>query len=368
MCAVVERLAGFERALEHVRQQSSASGVRRAEGRRRTRPWRGSNLDLPDGQPLMTNIKLSLPARGDRALGRALGLGKEHARPCHRRYLAVRAWRDHVRPGARVLFLRSGPTSDRPARDAVSYPMARPPGGRRDAARGRRGRVTSGSSPGARPTAPLALQLSPGEQTAHRFRAALVQKPDWLFLDEATSGAGTRRRGAPLSADAQGSRRHDVQHRTGERWVPSTRAGSWVKPNVNGPATIVEVPRGPRRRHGEQATSPELDRMRSAGRPFRRDDADATVVVLALLCRIVDPNGLVRTSTATYPSAGCCFKLTQTHRRGLRVIAGVARVAYVSSCPASYRRLVCALAAAIAPAPVPRLTSSDVSISVSSND
>ena len=33
-CAVIERLAGFERALEYVHQQSSAGGIRRAGGRR----------------------------------------------------------------------------------------------------------------------------------------------------------------------------------------------------------------------------------------------------------------------------------------------------------------------------------------------
>jgi ABC-type uncharacterized transport system fused permease/ATPase subunit len=32
-----------------------------------------------------------------------------------------------------------------------------------------------------------ALQLSPGEQQHIAFARALVQKPDWLFLDEATS-------------------------------------------------------------------------------------------------------------------------------------------------------------------------------------
>ena len=36
-------------------------------------------------------------------------------------------------------------------------------------------------------TAHWALQLSPGEQQRIAFARALIQKPDWLFLDEATS-------------------------------------------------------------------------------------------------------------------------------------------------------------------------------------
>jgi putative ATP-binding cassette transporter len=90
--AVVERLSGFERALEHVhRQAASGGGVRSAEGGATHLTVEGVDLYLPDGQPLMANVNLSLFARRYRAAGRPVGLRQEHARPCHRRHLAVRA-------------------------------------------------------------------------------------------------------------------------------------------------------------------------------------------------------------------------------------------------------------------------------------
>src|SRR5262249_15669399 len=56
-CAVVERLAGFERHLEAVHRQAT-TGLRRVEGR----PGQLSvvNVDLyrPDGQPLLANVNL----------------------------------------------------------------------------------------------------------------------------------------------------------------------------------------------------------------------------------------------------------------------------------------------------------------------
>src|SRR5260370_35123399 len=61
-----------------------------------------------------------------------------------------------------------------------------------------------------------ALQLSPGEQQRIAFARALVQKPDWLFLDEATAAVDevTEARLYPLVRDRlPGTHPFSVGHR-----------------------------------------------------------------------------------------------------------------------------------------------------------
>src|SRR5437773_6326854 len=58
-CSVVERLSGFERALEHVRIQAAiGGGVRRVAGDVTQLTVEGVDLHLPDGQPLIANVNL----------------------------------------------------------------------------------------------------------------------------------------------------------------------------------------------------------------------------------------------------------------------------------------------------------------------
>ena len=87
-----------------------------------------------------------------------------------------------------------------------------------------------------------ALQLSPGEQQRIAFARALIQKPDWLFLDEATSAVdeATEARLYQLVRERLlGTTVFSVGHRGTLR--PFHARQLVLQPNGNGPAFIVEV-------------------------------------------------------------------------------------------------------------------------------
>src|SRR5262249_31442154 len=91
-----------------------------------------------------------------------------------------------------------------------------------------------------------ALQLSPGEQQRIAFARALVQKPDWLFLDEATSAVdeATEARLYRLVRERlAGTTVFSVGHRATLRPFHSRQL--LVRANGNGPASIGGVTAGP---------------------------------------------------------------------------------------------------------------------------
>jgi putative ATP-binding cassette transporter len=243
-CSVVERLSGFERALERVRiQAETGGGVRHADGEATHLTVEGVDLYLPDGQPLIADVNLSL-LRGDTVLlGGASGSGKSTL------FRAIAGiWpfgRGEIRGArdGRVLFLPQKPYLPiGTLREAVSYPM--PADGVDDltlrealAAVGLRelgGRLSEVSH--------WALQLSPGEQQRIAFARALVQKPDWLFLDEATSAVDetTEARLYRLVRERlAGTTVFSVGHRATLRTFHSRQL--LVRANGNGPSSIVEV-------------------------------------------------------------------------------------------------------------------------------
>ena len=245
--AVVERLAGFERALEHVRHHSSDGGVRRAQGRPTHLTVEGVDLDLPDGQPLMANINLSL-LRGETVLlGGASGSGKSTLVRAIAGIWPFGRGEIHVPQGARVLFLPQRPYLPIGAlRDVVSYPM--PAGGVDDKTLREALEAVGLTEIAGRldEEAHWALQLSPGEQQRMAFARALVQKPGWLFLDEATSA---------LDETTEARLYRLVRERLPETMVfsighrgtlgPFHARRLMVKLSANGPASIVEMPAAP---------------------------------------------------------------------------------------------------------------------------
>jgi putative ATP-binding cassette transporter len=242
-CSVVERLAGFERTLERVRAETAIAGVRRADGDDTTLTVKDVDLHLPDGKPLMVNVNISL-LRGDSVLlDGPSGSGKSTL------FRAIAGiWpfgRGEIRAPrmARVLFLPQRPYLPiGTLRSVVSYPM--PAAGIDDATLREAleavgladlsGRLDEASH--------WALQLSPGEQQRIAFARALVQKPDWLFLDEATSAVDQATEGRLYRLVRErlaGTTVFSVGHRTTLRPFHARRLE--VQHATSGPASVVEV-------------------------------------------------------------------------------------------------------------------------------
>ena len=241
--AVVERLAGFERTLERVHRQA-ASGFRRVDGLATHLTVAGVDLYRPDGQVLLANINFSL-RRGDTVLlSGASGSGKSTIVRAIARIWPfgrgeIRAARD-----ARILFLPQRPYLPIGVlRDVVSYPM--PASGVEDGTLREALEVVGLTELAVRldDAAHWALRLSPGEQQRIAFARALVQKPEWLFLDEATSAVDeatearlyrlVRERLAETTVFSIGHRA--TLHAFHTRRLVVQLAG-------NGPGSIVELP------------------------------------------------------------------------------------------------------------------------------
>jgi putative ATP-binding cassette transporter len=193
--SVVERLAGFERALEAVRVQTAITpGIRHTAGDGESLIVDGVELDLPGGRPLAVNLNFSL-RRGDTVLlcGPS-GAGKSTLLRALVGIWPFGSGEIRVPSSTRILFLPQKPYLPiGTLREVVSYPMTAGAGisqccvddatlretleavGLKDLG----GRLDDGGH--------WALQLSPGEQQRIAFARVLVQKPEWLFLDEATS-------------------------------------------------------------------------------------------------------------------------------------------------------------------------------------
>jgi vitamin B12/bleomycin/antimicrobial peptide transport system ATP-binding/permease protein len=242
--SVVERLVGFEHALERVRLQAATDGgIRHAEGDATRLAVQGVELDLPSGEPLITGANFAL-ARGDTALlGGPSGAGKSTLIRAIAGIWPFGRGDIQVPHDTRILFLPQKPYLPiGTLREVVSYPM--PAGGVDDTTLRETleavglpelaGRLDEAGH--------WALQLSPGEQQRIAFARALVQRPDWLFLDEATSAVdeATEARLYRLVRERLvGTTVFSVGHRGTLRSFHARQLV--VQPNGSGPAAIVEA-------------------------------------------------------------------------------------------------------------------------------
>ncbi len=187
--AVVERLTGFQHAVDRARHQvTSGKVIHRTEQSGAGVTVDGVQLDLPDGQPLLTNVNLALRQGETALLSGPSGVGKSTMIRAIAGIWPFGEGEIRIPAKGRILFLPQKPYLPLGSlRDIVSYPM--PPAGLEDATL--REILEAVELPYLADKLDeadnWALRLSPGEQQRIAFARALVQKPDWLFLDEATS-------------------------------------------------------------------------------------------------------------------------------------------------------------------------------------
>jgi putative ATP-binding cassette transporter len=241
--SVVERLSGFQSGLESARIQiGAAASIHRTEQNGDDVLVNGVELDLPGGQPLIADVNLSLK-RGERALVTGpSGVGKSTLLRAIAGIWPFGRGEIRVPAKARILFLPQKPYLPMGTlRDVVSYPKLSD--GMDDATLREALEAVELPELAGRLDEPghWALQLSPGEQQRIAFARALVQKPDWLFLDEATSAVD-----APMEAHLYGLLRErlpciaflSVGHRS--TLLPFHTRQILVQPDGSGPASLTE--------------------------------------------------------------------------------------------------------------------------------
>jgi putative ATP-binding cassette transporter len=245
--AVVERLAGFGRALEHVhREVAAGDGITRAAGDSGALVLEDLALHRPDGRPLFAGVSLSLE-RGDTVLlGGPSGVGKSTLLRALAGIWPFGSGKIRTPSDARVLFLPQKPYLPiGTLRHAVTYPTS---AAAADDAAVRESLAAVGLRELAErldEAGHWQLRLSPGEQQRLALARVLVQKPDWLFLDEATSAVDeeTEARLYRLLAERlPGTTVFSVGHR--QTLGRFHRRRIVVRPNGSGPASVTDTGSG----------------------------------------------------------------------------------------------------------------------------
>ena len=186
--ATVDRLTGFAGALQAVREESGRLEGERAEGAAPTLGLENVELDLPQGAQLLAPTTVELKPGEHVLITGPSGAGKS---TLFRALAGIWPyWRGRIRlpRGARLLFLPQKPYLPiGTLKHAVAYPEK--PAAFSDS---EVGDVLEATGLGhfvleLQRTENWAQVLSGGEQQRLAFARALLNKPDWLFLDEATA-------------------------------------------------------------------------------------------------------------------------------------------------------------------------------------
>ncbi len=183
--ATVTRLSAFREAIATAR--SAPPGIVRAAGEGSDYTLHGVTLALPDGKTLLENQDLTLPAGTWLAIAGRSGTGKSTLL----RALAG-IWpfgSGGIRPAlGKSLFLPQRPYFPLGTlRHAITYPDAVADHGDAEIRDALRACGLAYLEPALDRDEPWTQRLSGGEQQRLAIARALLARPDWLFLDEATA-------------------------------------------------------------------------------------------------------------------------------------------------------------------------------------
>jgi putative ATP-binding cassette transporter len=186
--ASVDRLLTFEQALQRAEAESAASGITLTRAPGSTIRAEELNLALPNGRVLLADTSLCIEPGNRVLISGPSGSGKSTLFRALAGIWPFGTGRIRVPEHARVLFLPQRPYLPiGTLREVVTYPSE--PGTFPEAAVTEALQLCELGPFGARldESANWALQMSLGEQQRLAIARALLQRPEWLFLDEATA-------------------------------------------------------------------------------------------------------------------------------------------------------------------------------------
>lgn len=186
--ATVDRLIGFRESIERVRDEAAALDGERSEGPGADLGIEGLGIRLPRGETLLAETSLEFRPGENVLVTGPSGSGKS---TFFRSLAGIWPyWKGRIRmpKGARLLFLPQKPYLPLGSlKQVVAYPEGEARFTDEEARRALEAVGLAHKVPDLDKTESWAQVLSGGEQQRLAFARALLNRPDWLFLDEATA-------------------------------------------------------------------------------------------------------------------------------------------------------------------------------------